>query len=639
MKLIKNPFLIAVAAATVLSASASAATTVESGVGSSALFQSATIEAFQLANAAPKGTPCANAGNAGYYTAKNAGQIVDTRDKNIANQLGNWSVVWDSATAPTCVYSYLSVDSGVGNRAFFAKASLQQVVPVVAPSSSVINPAYFGGAAPVAIPAAVLAVLNNTVFTAVFTDITPADALYAENRTNCGTAATATLECLGYTTADQFVGTPIQSTVTAGTSAQPVAFNIFGNDPIVPTQAVPAFSIYPIGVAPVIFVANRTNTAGLGAVSGGVPVFSGFNFQGSPTLLFGGFNCDSSAFGVASAPLVAVTPILREPISGTMNTFDFTIMVPYWAQNSQKSGLFSQEGYLYPPYTMPSVSGGVTTYNNWGAIGSLATFPGVANPLNGGCPATGVSNGWAGGPQGNRIRAIGTGDEVSGILATTDSVGYLFFSYGNVSKLATPAAPLTAADFGYLTYGEWAGGSGGTLIPTDPINVSGKYGTPYTSPAAAPYLGHIVYPGNGELPVCTAPCPLPPNVSFPNVRSGAYLQWSLLRAAGSPTDTNLATWANGIANQANVTTPDFVPFVPTADGDNGIQFYRSHFSPAGVDARTLPVQYNATNTPNNGVSGTTGLYVPGTEAGGDVGGCVDWRFPPNGPTNLLNCRY
>jgi hypothetical protein len=121
-------------------------------------------------------------------------------------------------------------------------------------------------------------------------------------------------------------------------------------------------------------------------------------------------------------------------------------------------------------------------------------------------------------------------------------------------------------------------------------------------------------------------------VSFPNVRSGAYLQWSLLRAAGAPGDANLQTLATGIANEVNGTSPDFIPFNPTTDGDSGLQFYRSHFSPTGVT-------YGSPGTPNNGINPANGQYVPGTESGGDVGGCVDWRYPPNGPTNLLNCRY
>ena len=167
----------------------------------------------------------------------------------------------------------------------------------------------------------------------------------------------------------------------------------------------------------------------------------------------------------------------------------------------------------------------------------------------------------------------------------------------------------------------------GSLIETDPINPSGAYNKLFAS-------GNLFFPGNGELPICGNPCSLAPNTSFPNVRNGAYLQWSLFRAladTGSISLTSLQTLTSSMANNVNSTSPDFVPFNPTTDGDNGLQFYRSHFSPTGVN-------YNASDTPKNGIDPASGLYIGG-EAGGDVGGCVDWRYAPNGPTNILNCRY
>jgi hypothetical protein len=46
-------------------------------------------------------------------------------------------------------------------------------------------------------------------------------------------------------------------------------------------------------------------------------------------------------------------------------------------------------------------------------------------------------------------------------------------------------------------------------------------------------------------------------------------------------------------------------------------------------AGTLVVNFNAGNTPNNGITN------PALEAGGDVGGCLDFKTSPN----TLNCRY
>ena len=511
----------------------------------------------------------------------------------------------------TKVWYYLTVDSMVANRAYFAqpRATLQ-LVNSLATGNQLISLSLWGADA-AAIPAGIQTLIDNSTFTAAFTDILPADAKFAQHRANCGTATTATLGCLGYGTADANVGMNIQSAFS-GATVQPVNFNIFGNDPI-SGNAIPAFSTISIGAVPLIFIANRTNSAGLGAGVGN-PVLGGMAYQGSPVLLFSGLNCDTSAFGVTT-PLAAVNPILRDPLSATMNIFEYNIMLPGWTQDTHPQFWFSQEGYFYPPYSIP------LTFS-WGAIG-LTGFPGTSNPLNGGCPANGVNNDWAGGAQGKRLRAIGDSEEITAVKNTVDSMGYLLFSYENVAPIAA------SSSYGYLWYGEWPGGTNGALIPTDPINPSGMYGQAYRSPSGA-----LVFTGNGQLPTCNAPCPLPPNTSFPNVRSGAYLEWSLLRAtadSGTVGFSYLQSLAVTMANQVNVNVPDFVPYNPTSDGDSGLQFYRSHFAPVGVS-------FNATNTPNNGID-VNGAYVQDTEAGSDVGGCVDWRYTPNGPTNLLNCRY
>jgi hypothetical protein len=270
-----------------------------------------------------------------------------------------------------------------------------------------------------------------------------------------------------------------------------------------------------------------------------------------------------------------------------MNTFEFNFMVQN-GQGSTAQGYFSQESILNPPYFVP------------GSFGAIQ--PATNNPLNGACPG---GNGYASPNQGKRMRAVGTGEAVTTVKNTGDAIGYIFFGYGNVSPIANSAL------YGYLKY-----------QTVDPINPSGSYTTPFVS-------GGLNYPGNGLLPVCTAPCPIAPGASFPNIRNGAYRSWSLLRGvadAGSAALTNLQALANVATNQINNTVPDFLPFNP-AGGDPGFIGYRSHFAPAM--AGTPAVNFNATNTPNNGIT------VPAAEAGGDVGGCLDYKASPN----TLNCRY
>jgi hypothetical protein len=234
----------------------------------------------------------------------------------------------------------------------------------------------------------------------------------------------------------------------------------------------------------------------------------------------------------------------------------------------------------------------------FGALQPLAN-----NPLNGGCPG---GSPYAVGPQGIRKRAINTAEMVSGVATIADSIGYAFFSYGNLSSLANNP------NYGYLTY-----------QTVDPINPSGSYTAPFVS-------GGLNWPGNGLLPVCTAPCPITPGASFPNLRTGAYRAWSLLRAVadtGSAALTNLQALATAEQNQINETQPDFLPFNATSDGDPGFIGYRSHFVPGMTGTPTF--NFNATNTPNNGI------IAPSAEAGGDVGGCLDYKYN----ANLLNCRY
>jgi hypothetical protein len=565
-KLIRN-LLIAGATATFLAASASAQLKVQ-GVGSSALYQGASLAAFQLAG-----------GGAGHYTASNAGKIHDTRSGAIVDENGTLSVVWNAAQ--TQVWTYLSVDSVVGNRAYFAQPRTTLVLASPLPAAGQKISTGLWGADAATIPAGVQALINNVAFNAAFTDILPADAKFAQNRANCGTGTTATIGCLGYGTADPNIGTAIVS--VAGTQAHPVNFNIFGSDPF-SGSAIPNYTVVPIGISPIIFITNRTNPAGLGQVA----LFNDVSFQATAQLLFTGTDCAGTAWGpFDAAHEFAVNPIEREPLSGTMNTFEFNFMVQN-GQGSTAQGYFSQESILNPPYFVP------------GSFGAIQ--PATNNPLNGACPG---GNGYASPNQGKRMRAVGTGEAVTTVKNTGDAIGYIFFGYGNVSPIANSAL------YGYLKY-----------QTVDPINPSGSYTTPFVS-------GGLNYPGNGLLPVCTAPCPIAPGASFPNIRNGAYRSWSLLRGvadAGSAALTNLQALANVATNQINNTVPDFLPFNP-AGGDPGFIGYRSHFAPAM--AGTPAVNFNATNTPNNGIT------VPAAEAGGDVGGCLDYKASPN----TLNCRY
>ena len=354
----------AVAVAAVTANVASAATPLVVGVGSSAIWQTAALGAYKSL-AGP---------NAHHYTIKgacgsaNCAQVFDRRSSSIAVQGGNLWIVWSADESK--IWTDLAVDSVVGNRAFFAVPRAQlQVSPTVETQAGqgLISPNLWGADA-TSVPSAVYTAINNAIVTSAFTDIRPEDAKYAETRA---------VSTLGYGTGpNTLVGTEIKSAYSTA-FAQPVDFNIVGKDPFT-NDAVPASATISIGASPIIFFLNRTSASGLGKP--GVP--TNFNHTDLQAI-FSGDNCSFDG--------VPVTTVQREPISGTMNTAEFT------------------EFQAFGEGVEDSQENGVTT-----------------NPLNQTCTAGG----------GKRTRAIGTGELVSSVAAVPNSIGYAFFGYGNFSKIA-----------------------------------------------------------------------------------------------------------------------------------------------------------------------------------------------------------
>ena len=542
------------------------------GAGSSAMWQTAAIGAFNdLAGGVVQG--------AQHYTVKgscptngNCAQIVDSRSGSILKEGGNLWVVWTSDLSK--VWAYISVHSVVGNRAFFAKPrTTLQIDPeteisngVPSSQTNLISSVLFGGTSDAsALPSAVYNALttspSNTI-TAGFTDIRPEDAKFATCRA-LNPINTTNWSGLGYGTGGanctSLTGASIKSAYPGSSAtANPVNFNLVGTDPIT-GQTLHPFTTFDVGAAPITFLVNRKNANGLGFGGPGTPSITDITTAGAQAL-YNGSNGTTSVFSGGPSTPAALTVVLREPLSGTMNTTEFTT--------------FRCQNYNAGPCAITTKP----SYNNSQEVGVIPTSA-TGNPLN------------QGGGGGTRVRAIGTGEVVgSWVLNTTDSIGYAFFSFGNVSKIAgTTTSP--NFNYGYLT-----------LNGIDPINPS------YT---------------NGALYTCVSPtgvqgvCPASPGTSFPNLRNGTYTAWSVLRAVTDGASVNSTNYINTLslvnAIQANVnsTVPDFVPYKPVG-GDPGLQFYRSHFPQAGFHA-------------NNGLSGQH-------ESGGDVGGCIEPLVPAPGTT-------
>ncbi|WP_158790372.1 hypothetical protein [Granulicella sp. L60] len=425
-------------------------------------------------------------------------------------------------------------------------------------------------------PAGVLAAINGVPLTAVNTDVRPEDGLFATNHA---------LNTLHYTTA-----TGVKEASTIGTSfASPIPFGL-STDPIT-GDAVPAFVTIPIGAAPVIFIANAANTGvghtGNSAVTN-IDVNTGTN---QAARLFSGTECDATVVGGSSTN--AVSAILREPTSGTMNTTEFT--------SFQVNGGLSQET-------------GVSASAN--------------NPLSATCTSTGGSGG------GSRFRAIGTGDEVKGVGLTADSLGYLFFSFE-----AVPPTTIGAANsYKYLT-----------VDGIDPINAT------YSTGVTPACLTGTITTCQATHSATTREYTNFPNLR--NGTYHEWTMYRMIADSTQPTNVaNAQALVNAANIVADTSLPDFIPIASACDGTNGLladepgwQLYREHYTPSGVVLPTVspfnpPV--GGVEEPNDGpnlfrnanpsglhctttgktyfswtLAGTDPSHV-NTEVGGDVGGTI-----------------
>lgn len=554
-------------------------------VGSSAQYGVFAEAAYQLAE---------TDGQAKHYTVKggNHAWVADSRTSGsitIPNEYGNLWVVWSETTGN--IWAFLSVDSTVGVRAFQAvpRATLGIDPLASLPVSATTNLFVFddGSDDTALTTGAYAAISGSQKFTAANTDIRPEDALFATRRA-LAALNTTNYSGLGYdTAATALVGTAIQGQVTAGSKATPVNFELSfstdsfaGKDPFSNT-AVPAFVTIPIGAAPIVFIANSTDASGLGATTI-------TNITDAEALkLFSGAECDASVLGGAAT--VAVDPFLREALSGTMNTTEFSVFRPGPFTTSQEQGV------------------------NPAAANS--------NPLNLNCTTGG----------GKRQRAIGTGDVVKGVNSQEDGIGYVFFSYealngknaadgGNIVNSTTNVSQVK-----YLQ-----------LDGFDPIVQTYSTG-------AIPVCGSATSPDFSCAPAT-------PSSTFYNLRNGNYKAWSEYRVITDSTgETNAQALVTKADYVADHTLPDFVPFaaacgVTASKDEPGLSVYREHFT-INDSSTTSPAYGIAPTGANNGSipakltcgsRSLVGRTIGGaTERGGDVGGTIVYTAAGATPVNTI----
>ena len=666
-------YLLAVCVVTALAAVpiANAAPTVHfAGSGSSAMYQQFGIT---VANDIATGVPAFTAGgglhhftikgNCADSTHPNGGACAalnDSRNPVIPNEPATFWLVWVcDNTAPACngtnatdVWFYSQVDSTVGVRTFLARPIVKTfLAPGVQtgadPKQELINSGLFlfgdtqvasGGCVAghlttcdaTTVPADVYAAVNGSSLNAGLTDIRPEDALFATERAN-STLTGSPWTGLGYGGGPlTLVGAGIVSGFDTS-FATPVLFGLPGtNDPFTGIPVPSTITTLSIGESPIVFIVNRTDGNGLGNLPGGlgtvVPFYSsvfdnGASAVGTPSpvgQLFGGTLCSGSspAFGLGGAVPggidFAVNPMLREPLSGTENTTEFSAFRTYGCNLPTIFGSsISHGGSAFIPTTSQEANVGGATLSATPCVSGL----------------------------GKRWRAVGTGQEVNtAVKNTANAIGYTFFSYGNVAQLKN------SASWGYLKFdgvdpifGSYAGGD-----PGQPATTAGVVqGTIPGCDVSKNGLG----PGNGG---CLRGDVWTGGNYFPHLVDGTYRVWSLLRALCDTTDVTCQTDPfglksiiaatqddiHGTGTSPNQAVADFIPF--SLDGSFGpagtifgdAVYVRSHYAfnsavGAGIDAGPGSHSTPSFSIAPAGINANLAVGAGGSpEAGGDAGGCI-----------------
>jgi hypothetical protein len=518
--------------------------------GSSAMWQATVLAAYNSGNCPTGGTaPCF------HYTANNF-NLTDTRPTTkggaaVTDPGAIW-IVWDSSAGPN-VWGYIKVDSIVGDRCYFAQPHCNvNIASFPSPGNLIVSKLYGDNSADTMPPTSV-----QTLFTAgakvntAATDIRPEDAAFNQCRSNSalgggpdglaglgyGVNASGACPSFGADLA-HLLGTPIKSGYPGSSAtANNLAFNISGTDPFT-NRAIPSYTTLSVGASPIIFIINRQ-----GALAGVTNAT-----ESQLQTAFSGTTCTGNVFAGGTGGNIDV--YLREPLSGTMNTTEYTV-------------------FRYPDQ---GASGGKSQETGVNAANPLAAAP---------C-----------GSGGSRFHSIGTGEEVKFVQNSNanfgvDGIGYTFFSYGNVSSIANNP------NYAYLQ-----------LNGIDPIFHKYGSGIDPGQPATAGVL-----PNASTLPAACAndfPCSEDKiwsgHLSFPNLRNGSYRSWSVVRLVSNGSAlTNVKALVDGAQKYAVTTVPDYVPAIKVGGtpADPGIPLLRSHYTQMGV----APINISATGDKGGDVGG------------------------------------
>ncbi len=563
--------------------------------GSSAQFNAAGFAALDpAANNLGGKTACTGGDATKHWTASAGLNVHDPRgNPNIADESGPVWIGWDSSFISLMDYDmagggpnppgggtgtvanngvlcvYVSLDSVVGMREYFANG--QFVLSATAGTGDTLNviPGLPAGSS---LPAEVVYFFNTAsqspagigpqVLNVAPTDIRPEDGKFATVRaltTLGGQMPGPPYAGLGYGPGP--VGTRIKSNFPASSKFMQVADFVIDsreNDPI-STLPPRYYSVLSVGAAPVLVIANTANsTAG----------HSGYYSQINRDVLSDIFSGQAHEFrDIGNTPntdaIVPITAFQREPLSGTYNTFEFSVPCSYDHYSSY---------------------GGASYYR----CQETGVNPATQNPLN---LTYTISNGGTA----SRQRVIGTGEMYKAVCGaigsyttgTPDSIGYIFWGFSNFKGLT-----------GNCKY-----------LPVD--NIDPLYAYPSANPNG----------GVGAIPSCTwatssIGCPVLP---FTKVVDGSYPIWTMYRWVVAPGGQ---VYANGVLAYLELVAQTYLTdFVPSAN----MLVFHQHYDQC-VTTLNCDAQYGSNGVDASSVlgsqcyGGSTACVEP--ELGGDMGGRV-----------------
>jgi hypothetical protein len=515
-------------------------------------------------------------------------------------------------------------------------------------------------------------------FNVAHTDIRPEDGLYATTRALSSYNTTNGMAGLGYNqtacgstgTGTKTVGCPIYDSFGKKAVFYPNSFSL-KTDPYT-AAAVPGYTTLSIGASPELVFVSNVDGSGFGQTQStdGSYLYKNINrkvlahvFDGTDSCtgdLLASYPTPAGYAGTVGGAGQPIQVVIREPLSGTYNTFEFSAVrdLTGGAATAIKQSTITDLTWISDVESSQEIDLRGNLGTTAGADGPAFNFntgtgcPGNANAAPDGTAQCGdplfvqTSSCGSGTTKGLHLRAIGTGEEVAATLGqdntggsqVVDGIGYAFWGYSNFKPGASGCSGGgTSGDVTCSTYA-------GHYLTVDGIDPLFQTAGGALDASPNPNGGYN-FPQCGLVQKVAGygfPCE---QIPFTHVYDGTYPIWSLLRLVtfdnvGSTQQTpegviNVLSYAQleaapGSAEQLS----DFVPFLNTItglpytqggtlpSGDLNLGVFRSHYVQSTVDGDNGHVACAGVFTGVSITGGTSGSKTCLVDLGGDMGGSV-----------------